>query len=86
MDNKCCNICGTLTIDGDMSAVLTIDDDVSASMGVGTVIMRDGTNDYNDLINKPSIEDITLEGNKTMEQLGVRTMTVQEIERILYLD
>lgn len=84
MDNKCCNICGTLTIDGDMSAVLTIDDDVSASMGVGTVIMRDGTNDFNDLINKPSIENITLEGNKTFKQLGLEEITPQEIDEMLF--
>lgn len=76
MDNCCGTICGTLTIDGDLAA----------TMSVGTVVMRDGTNDYNELVNKPSIEDVTLEGNKTLNQLGVSTMTVQEIERILYLD
>lgn len=30
-----------------------------------------GTNDYNDLINKPSIEGVTLEGDKTFEELGL---------------
>ena len=29
-----------------------------------------GTSDYNDLENKPSIEGVTLEGNKTLEELG----------------
>ena len=82
---KCCNICGTLTIDGDISSTLLIDDDIAASMSVGTVVIRDGTNDYNELENKPSIEDRTLEGNKTFEELGMRPMTVQEVERILYL-
>lgn len=30
-----------------------------------------GTTDYSDLDNKPSINDVTLEGNKTLAQLGV---------------
>ena len=29
-----------------------------------------GSSDYNDLENKPSIEGVTLEGNKTLEELG----------------
>lgn len=31
-----------------------------------------GTSNYNDLINKPSINDITLEGNKTLEELNIQ--------------
>lgn len=44
------------------------------------------TGDYNDLINKPQIESVTLIGNKTFKQLGIDTLSVQEIEKILYLD
>lgn len=32
----------------------------------------EGTTDYNDLSNKPSINDITLEGNKTLDELGIQ--------------
>ena len=32
----------------------------------------DGTTDYGDLDNKPSIGGVTLEGNKTLEQLGIQ--------------
>lgn len=32
----------------------------------------DGTTDYEDLDNKPSIGGVTLEGNKTLEQLGIQ--------------
>lgn len=32
----------------------------------------DGTMDYGDLENKPSIGGIELEGNKTLEQLGIQ--------------
>ena len=34
-----------------------------------------GTTNYNDLINKPSINSITLQGNKTASQLGLVTPT-----------
>lgn len=32
-----------------------------------------GTDDYNELTNKPSINDITLEGNKTLDDLNIQT-------------
>ena len=44
------------------------------------------TDNYEDLYNKPSIEQRVLVGNSTIEQIGVGTLTVQEIEKILYLD
>ena len=45
-----------------------------------------GTNDYNELENKPQINGVTLQGNRDMASLGVDAMSVQDIERILYLD
>lgn len=44
-----------------------------------------GTNNYKALYNKPSIEDVILQGNKTFEELGMKPMTVQEIEKVLYV-
>lgn len=44
------------------------------------------TGDYNKLNNKPRIENHELVGNSTIDEIGVGTLTVQEIERILYLD
>lgn len=44
------------------------------------------TGDYEELINQPMIEDNVLIGNKTFKQLGMDTLSVQEIEKILYLD
>ncbi|HZK00151.1 MAG TPA: siphovirus ReqiPepy6 Gp37-like family protein [Tissierellaceae bacterium] len=35
---------------------------------------------YNDLINKPRIESVELIGNKTLDEIGVRTMTENEID------
>ena len=42
-------------------------------------------NDYNQLINKPQIEGITLEGNKTFEELTLISLTNAEIEQMLSL-
>lgn len=81
-DMKCCNICGTLTIDGDISSTLLIDDDIAASMSVGTVIIRDGTNDYNELINHPSIEGIELVGDRLLSEFGETPLSNVEIKSI----
>ena len=43
-----------------------------------------GSHDYSDLINKPQINNVELEGNKSGEDLRL-TLSVQEIEKILYL-
>lgn len=45
-----------------------------------------GTDDYNKLRNRPSIEGVLLEGNKMLPEIGVDTLSVQEIEKILYLN
>ena len=45
----------------------------------------DSVTSYDELLNKPMIESVTLEGNKSFEQLGLQTMTNLEIEAILRL-
>lgn len=42
------------------------------------------TRDYNELINKPQIENVTLEGDKTFEELGLHQTTPQEIDDIIF--
>ena len=42
-----------------------------------------GTKNYNRLINKPSIEGVTLEGNKTFEELNLRPVTNAELAALL---
>lgn len=44
-----------------------------------------GTNDYNQLINKPQIEDVTLQGDKTFDELNLIDITNSEIETITTL-
>ena len=39
---------------------------------------------YNELYNKPSIESVVLQGNRTFAQLGLEEMTPQDIDNMLY--
>lgn len=39
---------------------------------------------YNDLIDKPKINDIPLQGNKTMSDLNFNGITPQEIDNIIF--
>lgn len=80
-------------IDGKISGSLSDLQEISGSLqGTGTVKGKMTSapviveRDYNDLENKPQIESVTLQGNKTFKQLGLDTLSVQEIEKILYLD
>lgn len=41
---------------------------------------------YAMLPDKPQIESNTLVGDKTFKELGIDTLSAQEIEKILYLD
>ena len=45
----------------------------------------DSVTSYDELLNKPMIESVTLEGNKSFEQLGLQTMSNTDIEAILRL-
>lgn len=42
-----------------------------------------GTYDYNDLYNKPKINGVTLEGDKTSEEINIKALTNLEIEELL---
>lgn len=42
-----------------------------------------GSTDYNDLENKPSIQSVELEGDKTFEELGIVSINNDEISNLL---
>lgn len=42
-----------------------------------------GTNDYNHLINQPKINEVRLRGNKSLEDLGLISMSNIDIEALL---
>lgn len=54
---------------------------VDMDVGGGIAILTD----YNLLNNKPQIEGVTLEGNKTFEELTLVSLTNAEIEQLLTL-
>lgn len=60
--------------------------DINITMGDRST----GTTNYNVLSNKPQINGVTLIDNKLSEELGLQdtmnALSIQEIERILYLD
>lgn len=51
-------------------------DSIGASGGSG------GTTNYNLLRNKPSISNVELEGNKSLEELGMKAITKAEIKNM----
>lgn len=76
----------TIDIDIEINTDSSIDTDIQTSDGeidTDIEISTGGTNDYNDLVNKPSIEGIELIGDKTLEELGVEALTPQEIDAII---
>ena len=76
----------TIDIDIEINTDSSIDTDIQTSDGeidTDIEISTGGTNDYNDLINKPSIEGVELIGDKTLKELGVEALTPQEIDAII---
>ena len=76
----------TIDIDIEINTDSSIDTDIQTSDGeidTDIELSTAGTNDYNDLVNKPSIEGVELIGDKTLEELGVEALTPQEIDAII---
>lgn len=46
-------------------------------------IVNTGTLNYEELNNKPKINDVELKGNKTFDNLGINTITNIELEEML---
>lgn len=63
-------------VEGKLSPVTNINGNITYGNG-------SGTDDYNKLKNKPQIETVELEGNKTFEELGLVGMDADEILSIL---
>lgn len=47
-------------------------------------VTKVATDDYDKLINKPSIEGHVLQGDKTFAQLGLADLPEYEIDKIIY--
>lgn len=81
-DCKCVN--AKVSVSGDVNAKVSCDCETSASVSVGTVTIRDGTNDYERLVHLPSIEGTVLKGDRTLPQIGVGLITEQDIDNIVF--
>lgn len=46
-------------------------------------VIGSGTDDYNDLINKPSINGVTLQGNKTNDEILISGIPNTTLEKLL---
>lgn len=77
------NLKGTVEIAGTIKGSLSPTREIKGSL---TIPKGGGTTNYEELINKPSIEGHELIGDKSFKQLGMDTLSVQEIEKILYFD
>ena len=86
-NNEYLELQGTLQQDDTLDGQLQTTGSLTGQLSTPSVIT---TNDYDKLINRPHINSILLEGDKTSAQLKLQdkmdVLTPQEIERILYLD
>ena len=73
-----------LTVAENDAVTLGLDSGDNAALNVGSTTVV-SVNDYNDLRNKPSIEGVTLEGDKTFEELNLQSLTNTELENMLTL-
>lgn len=62
-----------VTINANSHLIVTLSD--GSTIDAGLIQGGGGTNDYEDLINRPKIEGVELIGNKTFENLGIASAT-----------
>ncbi len=76
----------TIDIDIEINTDSSIDTDIQTSDGeidTDIELSTSGTNDYNDLVNKPSINGVELVGDKTTEELDILPLTNAEIDEFM---
>lgn len=70
----------------DQSSVIDVElyeEHTNLGIDFGSYIGNFGSNDYDSIANKPSINGVTLQKNKSFKDLGLRALTNMEIEAIL---
>ena len=75
-----------IDIDIELDNESSIDTDIQTSDGeidTDIELSANGTNDYNDLVNKPSINGVELVGDKTTEELDILPLTNAEIDEFM---
>lgn len=69
---------GTLSSTEKMSGTLSGSSELAGGLS-GDIVHKS----YNELIDKPSINSVVLEGDKSFEELGLAGLTDQEIDEII---
>lgn len=75
-----------IDIDIEIDNESSIDTDIQTSDGeidTDIELSTNGTNDYNDLVNKPKINGVELVGDKTTEELDILPLTNAEIDEFM---
>ena len=75
-----------IDIDIELDNESSIDTDIQTSDGeidTDIELSTSGTNDYNDLVNKPRINGVELVGDKTTEELDILPLTNAEIDEFM---
>lgn len=75
-----------IDIDIEIDNESSIDTDIQTSDGeidTDIELSTNGTNDYNDLINRPKINGVELVGDKTTEELDILPLTNAEIDEFM---
>lgn len=57
--------------------------DLKGTVKVPKVIHDGGVSSYADLLDKPAVNGVTLEGDKSFEELGELTLTNSEIKNLI---
>ena len=85
MVDKCPCLPATVSVSGNrVEACVLSSGNAGGAVSVGNVVIRDGTNNYEELDNKPSIEGTVLTGDKSLPEIGVYLITPQEIDQLIY--
>lgn len=69
---------GEISSPKNLSGSLSADDPINGRLS-GDIVHRS----YNDLADKPSINEVTLMGDKSFEDLGLGTLSDQDIDEII---
>lgn len=78
-ENNCCTFQVEFEEASSLDACFTESEGMTADFGE---VMKVSTSDYNGLSNKPQINEVTLQGNKTFDELGDHTLSNLEIKAI----
>lgn len=68
---------------GQIKVTADISKNVTVTPELSTTVSHNVTSDYELLINKPLINSVTLQGDKSFEDLGLEAITNMELENLL---